>query len=63
MARKTSKMFDTDITKKIGIPVTTLQDWKKKSPDNWRYKLYTFLKSHTVEELEEKINSNTLADK
>jgi hypothetical protein len=57
------KLYNTDITALLGVPKSTLQDWKKQAPDNWRYKLYIFLKSHTLDELQEKINAQTLADK
>lgn len=38
------KTKDTDIHKKFGIPISTLQDWKKRENDNWRKKLYLYLK-------------------
>jgi len=57
------KLYDTKITELLGVPNTTLRDWKKQSSDNWRYKLYNFLKSHTLDELQEKINAQTLVDK
>jgi len=38
------KIKDTDIHKKFGIPISTLQDWKKRNNDNWRKKIYLYLK-------------------
>ncbi len=35
---------DTEITKKYGVPRSTLQDWKNRDIDNWRYKVYMKLK-------------------
>ena len=37
-------MKDTEISKKYGIPISTLQDWKKSGKENWRYKVYMKLK-------------------
>jgi len=56
MSKKNNKLSDTDITTFLGVPNTTLRDWKKNDPQNWRNKLYTFLKSHTYEELETKVS-------
>ena len=52
MSAKNNILSDTDITRLLGIPNTTLRDWKKLSSDNWRKKLYLFLKSHTYSELQ-----------
>ena len=49
------KLFDTDLTELLGIPNTTLRDWKKYDSDNWRKRLYDFLKSHSKEELQKRI--------
>lgn len=57
MSKKNNKLGDTDITNFLGVPNTTLRDWKKTESTNWRKKLYTFIKSHTYEELEQKLNS------
>jgi len=38
------KIKDTDIHKKFGIPISTLQDWKNREKDNWRKKIYFYLK-------------------
>ena len=35
---------DTEISNKFKVPVRTLQDWKKSDNDNWRKKLYNYLK-------------------
>lgn len=40
---------DIDITKKYGIPTRTLQDWKNRTPDNWRYKVYMKMKKEKEE--------------
>jgi phage pi2 protein 07 len=53
MARKSDKLYDTDITKLLGVPNTTLQDWKKQDIDNWRFKLYKLMKSFNKAEFEE----------
>lgn len=37
-------MKDIEINRKFGIPISTIQDWKNTDKDNWRFKLYTFLK-------------------
>ncbi len=36
---------DTEINKLYGIPTRTLQDWKNRSKDNWRLKIYETLKN------------------
>ena len=38
-------MKDIEIFKKWGIPLQTLQGWKKTKDGNWRKKIYEFLKS------------------
>ena len=57
MSKKNNKLGDTDITIMLGVPNTTLRDWKKNDSTNWRKKLYTFIKSHTYEELEQKLDT------
>ena len=37
-------MKDTEISRKFGLPISTIQDWKKTDKDNWRYKIYHYLK-------------------
>ena len=44
--RKTMK--DIDINKYFGIPISTIQDWKKSDPNRWRYKLYKHLKKQEL---------------
>ena len=51
MSKKNNKLDDSNITQLLGIPSATVRDWKKTSSDNWRKKLYLFLKSHTYNEL------------
>ena len=52
------KVFDTDLTQLLGIPRSTLQDWKKYDSDNWRKRLYVFLKSHTKDEIQQKLTNS-----
>jgi len=40
-------MTDTEICKKYNIPKSTLQDWKNRDKDNWRYLVYKKLKGLT----------------
>lgn len=58
MSKKNNKLSDMDIVRMIGIAKNTLQDWKNTNEDNWRNKLYTFLKSHTYSELELKLSTS-----
>jgi len=44
-------MKDTEIQEKYGVPTRTLQDWKKKAPDNWRFKVYELLKKQDSAEI------------
>ncbi len=37
-------MKDIEMNRKFGIPLSTLQDWKKSGKDNWRFKMYMYLK-------------------
>ena len=37
-------MTDVAISKKFGIPIQSLQNWKKRDKANWRHKLYVYLK-------------------
>jgi len=45
-------MKDVEINKVFGIPINTLQEWKKNPDDNYRKKLYLFLKSFEKNEAE-----------
>jgi len=45
-------MKDIEINKVFGIPINTLQEWKKNPDDNYRKKLYLFLKSFEKNEAE-----------
>jgi len=38
-------MKDTEINKKYGVPLRTLQHWKHKPTTDWRYKVYMKLKA------------------
>jgi len=48
-------MKDTEISKRFGIPISTLSDWKKRDQRNWRYKLYWFIKEKLAKEKTETI--------
>jgi predicted transcriptional regulator len=37
-------MTDVTLSKKWNIPLQTLYKWKKADKDNWRFKIYTYLK-------------------
>ncbi len=37
-------MKDIEISRKFGLPISTIQDWKKTDKENWRYKLIMYLK-------------------
>ncbi len=37
---------DKDLSENLNIPSSTLQDWKKTEDDNWRKKIYNFLKDN-----------------
>ena len=37
---------DKDLSINLNIPPSTLQDWKKTEDDNWRKKIYNFLKDN-----------------
>ena len=50
-------MKDTEISKIINIPITTLRDWKKTEEDNYRKIIYDLLKSFPQEELEKRIEA------
>ena len=41
-----------DIMRLFGIPNTTMRDWKKRAPKDWRYKVAMFLKSQEKEKVE-----------
>lgn len=46
-------MKDTKITELFGVPRSTIQDMKNTDKDNWRFKVYTFLKSQNEETIKE----------
>jgi len=35
---------DTELTELFGVPRQTLQNFKNRSEDDWRYKIYHYLK-------------------
>jgi uncharacterized protein YjcR len=50
-------MKDTELNKILGISVQTLQDWKKRDPDNYRRLIYELLSSYSKEELEKRVEA------
>ena len=68
------KIYDSDITKILSVPSSTLKDWKKSDATNWRFKVYSFLKQQSKKDLEDFVinlvssknifgqNSNALKD-
>lgn len=40
------KITDTSISKFFNLPYQTISDWKKADKNNWRYKIYSFLKKN-----------------
>ncbi len=48
---------DTKITELFGVPRSTIQDMKKSDVDNWRRKVYTFLKNQNEEDVISFFNS------
>lgn len=57
-------MKDTELRELLGVPTRTLQDWKNKEKENWRYKVYKLLKALSKEDiaklLQEKENPTEL---
>ena len=49
---------DVKIEKIVGVPNTTLRDWKKKDRSDYRRVLYDMLKNMSEEELKEKVSRN-----
>ena len=47
------KISDVKIHKIVGIPITTIQDWKKR--DDYRKKLYEMIKDMSEEELKKRV--------
>ena len=39
------KIKDIEISRQLGIPISTIQDWKNSDKKGWRYKLYLRLRS------------------
>ncbi len=48
------KISDYDINRIVGVPINTMQDWKKR--DDYRKTLYLLLKDFDKEELRVKID-------
>ena len=42
---------DIELVRIFGIPNSTIQDWKKGDKNNWRYKLYTYLRLQDKEKI------------
>jgi hypothetical protein len=53
-------MKDTELTKYLGLPNTTSRDWKKADKDNWRYRIYHFIKQQPKENIEHFLKLNNL---
>ena len=51
---------DVRIRDIVGIPVTTLQDWKKKDRSDYRRVLYDMLKNMSEEELKDRVSKEQL---
>ena len=49
------QISDVKIKDIVGIPISTLQDWKQKERDDYRRVLYDMLKNMSEEELKEKV--------
>ena len=53
----TGKISDAALSRVTGIPKSTLITWSKTDKTDWRHSHYSFLKSHTKEELLQKSDS------
>lgn len=59
--KKGSIMKDIEMSRLFGIPVNTIQDFKKSAPSNWRNQVYNFLSSFDYEKAKTRIeNINSL---
>ena len=54
---QTGKISDRELSRSVGIPVQTLQDWKKRN-GNWRKTLYDILKTMNKEEIKKLIEES-----
>jgi hypothetical protein len=50
--KRVTKMKDIELSKSVGLPVSTIQDWKKRKKEDWRHKIYRILSTREKEELE-----------
>jgi len=57
------KVSDVKIREILGIPKNTIQNMKNSDIDNWRFKVYTFIKSKSEEELSVFIDSLNTKEK
>jgi hypothetical protein len=48
---ETGNISDRALTRVFGIPSKTIADWKKRENENYRKKIYLFLKEYTEEEI------------
>lgn len=49
------QISDVKIKDIVGIPISTLQDWKQKERDDYRRVLYDMLKNMSEDELKDKV--------
>ena len=49
------QISDVKIKDIVGIPISTLQDWKQKERDDYRRVLYDMLKNMSEEELRNRV--------
>jgi hypothetical protein len=61
--KKEKKMSDTEIGRIFKMPISTMQDFKNKDKDDWRYRVYTFIKQQPKENLEHFLKVNKLEKK
>ncbi len=52
------KISDRALSRVVGIPVQTLQDWKKRD-GNWRKVIYKLLKNMSEDEIRERLEKET----
>lgn len=54
--KKERLISDVKITDIMGLPRSTIQDFKNRESNDWRYKVYHYIKSKSEEELKEFVN-------
>lgn len=53
----TGNISDRALSRVLGIPPKTLSDWKKREDQDYRKKIYLFLKEHRESDFEETLES------